>query len=339
MTNHPTQDELLDTADALVRRHRQATKSLLQRKLKIGYAHALVLMNALQLRGAVSSPNRHGHRIVTHLESSLPRHSETERAARSLCDLALTFLECREEGFEPHSLATSLCLDVAALKLAHAAAKSIANEALATATQTPITDLAVALGQKTKLGQTDAWPAVEEQMRAVCAGVDRPFKAVTCDAEKVARAYWRALRYLDRRIRDGEDPHSRVWDAFVPMAYVPQGRQRGNVAATHPEHVVPCKSLATEATRLLRGGVDFEAVQRWIQPYLVVVWIEKAQAHRFDRGGDLKHLKYAMPNNWSYGTGCPFEGLHQAAIEFDAPPELACSGECTFIGLDGTVGR
>ena len=65
-----------------------------------------------------------------------------------------------------------------------------------------------------------------------------------------------------------------------------KGRQRGEVTATHPEHVVPCKSLAMEATRLLRGGMNFDAVQHWVQPYLVVVWIEKTQADRFDRGGD-----------------------------------------------------
>jgi hypothetical protein len=253
-----TNDELLDAAELLVQRHRRATISLLQRHLKVGYARGVCLMDGLEQRGLVSSPNPNGHRIVTCCDYSLPRHSETERAARSLCDLALTFVECREENIEPHSLATSLCLDVPALKMTHTAAKNLAKKVLVSATDSPVTDLALALGRAAKLGQTGAWSAVEAEVRAIGLGVDRPFASVTCDLEKLARAYSRALRYLDRRIRDGEDPHTRVWDAFVPMAYVPQGCQRGHVAATHPEHVVPCKSLAMEATRLLRGGLPFE---------------------------------------------------------------------------------
>jgi hypothetical protein len=59
-----------------------------------------------------------------------------------------------------------------------------------------------------------------------------------------------------------------------------------------------------------------------------VVWIEKDQAARFDRGGDLKHLKYAMPEAWRYGSGCRFERLHRAGISFDVPPQVACLSEC-----------
>ena len=112
MIHRYAQDNLLDAAEALVLRHRQASKSLLQRHLQIGYATALMLMEGLEQRGVVTPPNPHGHRILARLESSLSRHSGTERTARSLCDLALTFFECREEGFEPHSMATALCLDV-----------------------------------------------------------------------------------------------------------------------------------------------------------------------------------------------------------------------------------
>lgn len=321
-------DELLEAAQRLVVENRLATKSLLQRRLKIGYSRALTLIEQLQQRGAVTQPNPNGHRIVTRMETSLPCHSEAERSARSLRDLALTFLECREEAFDPHSLVTSLCLDSANLKLTHRAAKTIAKATLDIPTATPITDLAMAIGRATKLGKSDGWPAVERQLQSACAAVDRPFSPVVSQAEKVQRAYARAFRYLDRRIRDGHDPHSRVWDAFVPMTYVPQGRQRGDVAATHPEHVVPCKSLAMEATRLLRGGLDFEAVQRWIQPYLLVVWIEKSHADRFDKGGDLKDLKYAMPGDWAYGVGCRFERLHVADIAFDPPQDNTCLAEC-----------
>ena len=328
MTYSLAQDELLEAAQTVIVENRVATTSLLQRRLKVAYARALMLMEQLQQRGTVTSPNPNGYRIVTRMETSLPRHSETQRSARSLRDLALTFLECREEAFDPHSLVTSLCLDVPALKLTHTAVKTIAKTVLDTPSATPLTDLAVAIGRSTKLGQSDDWPTVEEQLRSACAAIDRPLSPVVSHDDKVRRAYARAFRYLDRRIRDGQEPHSRVWDAFVPMAYVPQGRQRGDVAATHPEHVVPCKSLAMEATRLLRGGLDFEAVQRWIQPYLLVVWIEKGHAYRFDKGGDLKHLKYAMPSDWTYGVGCRFKRLHLAGIAFDAPQDNPCLSEC-----------
>lgn len=328
MIDSSTYDELLDAAQAIVVDNRQATKSLLQRRLKVGQATALIIMELLQQRGIVTPPNPEGYRIVTRIDDSLPRHSETERTAASLRDLALTFVECREEGFDPHSLVTSLCLDVPALTLTHTAAKRIAKKVLGTPTETPVTELAVAIGQAVNLGHSDNWPVFEVQLRSSCAVVDRPVSPVVDHADKVERAYARAFRYLDRRIRDGEDPHSRVWDAFVPMAYVPHGRQRGEVAATHPEHVVPCKSLAVEATRLLRSGMNFEVVQRWIQPYLVVVWIESNQADRFDKGGDLKHLKYAMPDDWAYGVGCRFERLHIAGIAFDSPPDSFCLADC-----------
>lgn len=328
MTNFLASDDLLDAAQTLVIESRLATKSLLQRHLKVGYAQALELIELLQARGIVTPPNPNGYRIVARMDARLPRHSESERIVASLRDLALTFLECREEGFSPHSLVTSLCLDVPALSLTHSVAKRIAKGVLCAAVAQPVTDLAVALGRATKLGQANNWPDVEIQLRSACAAIDRPACPVANYADKVARAYARAFRYLDRRIRDGQDPHSRVWDAFVPMTYVPQGRQLGEVAATHPEHVVPCKSLAMEATRLLRGGMSSEGVQRWIQPYLVVVWIEAKQADRFDKGGDLKHLKYAMPDDWAYGVGRRFKRLHLAGIAFDAPADSACVIEC-----------
>lgn len=319
---------LLDAAQALITNNRVASKSLLQRRLKIGFAQAVALMEQLQQRGVVTAPNPDNYRILARMDSSSPRHSEMDRTVRSLRDLALTFLECREEGFEPHSLATALCLDVPALELTHTVAKRIANVALDASTAAPVTDVALALGRATEVGQIHNWPVVEAELRRACAAVDRPLSPMDEPGEKVNRAFGRVFRYLERRIRDGEDPHSRVWDAFIPMAYVPQGRQRGALIATHPEHVVPCKDLAIEATRLLRGGLGFEAVQRWIQPYLVVIWIEKAHADRFDRGGDLKDLKHAMPNGWKYGVGCRFERLHLAGVDFDPPEDHGCAEEC-----------
>lgn len=99
---------------------------------------------------------------------------------------------------------TSLCLDVPTLKLTHTAAKTIAKTALDTPTATRVTDLAAAIGRTTELGQSDAWPTVEEQLRSACAAVDRPLSPVVSHADKVQRAYARAFRYLDRRIRDGK---------------------------------------------------------------------------------------------------------------------------------------
>ena len=79
-------------------------------------------------------------------------------------------------------MATALCLDVPALKLSHTAAKNVARKVLAGTTRTPVTDLAVALGRATKLGQTGAWAAVEIQVRTVGAGLDRSFVPVSGDS-------------------------------------------------------------------------------------------------------------------------------------------------------------
>lgn len=327
MQEHSSPAALFDAARAIVLAERDASKSLLQRRLKIGFASAVDLVEKLHSIGIVSPANPANYRIVAQVEPVLARHSHEQRLVRSLRDLALTFVECSEEGIQPHSLVTSLCLDRHEIKMSHTQAGSAARRVLLAPGSSPVLDVALAIGALTDLAQGEAWVHIERELRQVCSLVDRPYTPVSDGYDKVCRAYTRALRYLERRILDGEDPHTRVWDAFIPMAYIPQGKERGAVDTTHPEHVVPCKVLAVEATRLLRGGLSFQVVQSWIQPYLVVVWIAQDQAHRLDKGSH-RHLQYAMPDGWQFGVGCLYARLHEIGLVFDAPEQAPCVESC-----------
>ncbi|MGF6806253.1 ribosomal protein S25 [Paraburkholderia sp. Clong3] len=62
--SHDPVDELFEQAAALVREHKRATISFIQRHLKIGYNRAAIIIEQLEKRGVVSTADETGRRTV-----------------------------------------------------------------------------------------------------------------------------------------------------------------------------------------------------------------------------------------------------------------------------------
>lgn len=174
------------------------------------------------------------------------------------------------------------------------------------------------------------WPAqtIADEIIELCAEHERPMAkagSIKCDLEQTDRTFLRLARYLRRMMTDDTSLHSRVFEWFIPMGFVPQGI--GRRGQNYPEHVVPCIYLRNAAFDLYRRGKSIEQVAGFLRRNLVVVWISAEEASHLDRskhrGG--RGLKTTMPDRWTFENGCIFARLHDAGIEFSPPSGYACA--------------
>jgi hypothetical protein len=82
--------------------------------------------------------------------------------------------------------------------------------------------------------------------------------------------------------------------------------------------------LRDRCNELLRSGVPVNQVARWLRGWLVIVQITRSEADELDH---YRGLKTVMPATWKFETGCLFERLHVAGIDFHRPQEFksACA--------------
>ena len=166
---------------------------------------------------------------------------------------------------------------------------------------------------------------LRRDLAVLCSAYERPMQIVRDKKDIVDRCFYRLARYLFRMAEERVNPHSRIFEWFVPLEYVPQGK--GYESDEYPEHVVPCAYLKNAAINMYEQGRSIEEVVVFLRKSLAIVWISDRQAEKLDRGvsnGGLG-LKDSMPKEWSIETGCIFERLHVAEIEFEPPVGFLCN--------------
>ncbi|OGQ52435.1 MAG: hypothetical protein A3J24_13240 [Deltaproteobacteria bacterium RIFCSPLOWO2_02_FULL_53_8] len=163
---------------------------------------------------------------------------------------------------------------------------------------------------------------IEIALRSACAPYERKMRVITDVNEVIDRSYIRLARYIRQIYAGGAQGHTRVFDYFIPLESIPTGRSHSGIS--HPEHVVPCAViLKTCLDYFAQNGQSLDEVVKLIRKLLVIVYIAEEERKTLDTGSSA--LKDKMPPGWDLENGCIFARLHSAKIEFDAPPEFACT--------------
>jgi hypothetical protein len=170
--------------------------------------------------------------------------------------------------------------------------------------------------------------SIEEDLRSLCLDHERPHRILTEDqrSEIPHRAFMRAARYLRRIHTEGAPADSRVVELFIHDSFVPHGK--GKNGSGHREHVVPCAYLRDKSVAMYRDGASIADVSAFLKDHVVIIEITPYEKDLLDNGEKLGGigLKDRMPDGWDFSTGCIFDRLHLAKIEFDPPPGYsACS--------------
>lgn len=270
--------ERLFQAAELVVRERVASISLLQRHLKLPYGEACQLMMELAGAGVVEEPNPAGryHVALRRLEATVGKKPAAVAHARLLRDLAGYLVE--QHGYE-----NTACIEILAapFKLAKPDLQAVVAKALAEKAADPIPTVMFALAELPQLAARFRPADIADDIRADAATAPKLEERHVAGIEARHQGMVYAMRYLLRRLMDDIDPHSRAVDHFIDRSFLPQGRAE-SVAIGHPEHVVPCAYIQRQARELLRYAIPVEEVASWVEPFVRVVWIEKAHADLLD---------------------------------------------------------
>ena len=159
---------------------------------------------------------------------------------------------------------------------------------------------------------------IERNLRSLCVLHERDVTRNRKPYNQKERAYLRAVRYMRRIPTEEVWAHSHLFDRFIADHFVPIGI--GKLGGKYREHVVPCVYLRDEALKRIARGDSDEQVTEMLHRYLVIVKITRQEQKRLDRSkkaGGLG-LKNSMPDHWGWGSGCIFQRLHDAAIEFSS---------------------
>lgn len=166
---------------------------------------------------------------------------------------------------------------------------------------------------------------IENELRALCAPLDREKKNITDREEKISRAFLRLVRYL-RELAE-EDPshgtaraHSRIFDYFIPKDWIPRGASRRIACPDqkrHKEHVVPCAYMRQHCLQQIRDGKPLDQVAAFARRCLAIVDITIEESERLDCSPPKGlGLKDTMPANWDPESGNIYVRLMAADIEF-----------------------
>lgn len=314
MINKPNEDEL-DLAIGIAEREGVVSISLLQRRMRVGYTRANSLMCALAENGVLGARNPHGLHLL-HSSRLQPMDSgatpETVHT-RLIHDLAWYALET-------HQYENTDCVQILSEGVAHRdAIRAVVASVVGTGPRHALLpEVALAIARMPTFNARVPTQAIELGLMAACEASDVRESRPNTSEEVRLRGMFFACRYLKRRLMEGMAPHSRVVEHFVHVDHLPQGAAVLIVDQGHHEHVVPCVFAVRKASELLLSGLAEQAVAEWIEPYVRVVRINKADADELDT---RLRLKTAMPPNWEFGRDCMYARLHELEIAFEAPKD------------------
>lgn len=312
-----------EEAKALFIKEQAVSVSLLQRRLKLGYSHALSLMDKLEMNGVVTQFNAAHFRTLTPqymtpLRQPVPVDA-LEKYTRQVFETALFFWEMYEEGQGG---------DTRAIKLLYPFVSSVEVRnyvlgELYSVRHLSLIEAALQLAvwkPETIFSQVDL-NRIQSELHMLCAEYkpERQSRPVTDKDEILRRSSLRMARYLRRILTERASNHSRVVEFFIPNEFVPRGY--GKNEHEHIEHVVPCALLRDRSLSLLQTGWSTNEVAHYVLHFLTVVEISKKERDRLDKSraqGGLG-LKTKMPPNWNFDDGCIYDRLHDAKISFDPP--------------------
>lgn len=311
--NNLTPDRLSAAADLVVRECR-ASVSLLQRHFRLGYADALFLMVQLASAGVVEEPNPAGryHVALRRLLMRVENQPASVVHVRILRDLALYLLE-------HHGAESTQCVSMLAAPYIYGPdeLREIVRGVLALKPQNSLFAVASALASLPQMVKRFPVSGIWHALQAECTRVTPQLERLEDETAARHAELVHAMRYLERSIMDDVDPPSRALDAFIHDDFLPQGRAL-HVHDAHGEHVVPSAFVQTKAMELLRYGIPADEIAEWIEPYMRVVWINKADANQLD---GPERLKETMPDGWKFGRDCTYARLHHTHIRFTPPAE------------------
>ncbi len=288
--------------------------SLLQRRLRMGYTRARALVDELGRRGILGDVNPFG---LFHVHPSrftpleVPARPEVTHA-RLIHDLAWYLVEYQDDKHTEcvYMLAQGLARYSKIRPALPATIGTESNDGL-------LPRVAAAISRMPEFSSKVPADLIEQDLLLACSSSE--IRPLASDPELSRwRGVYFACRYLKRRLMEGENPHTRALEFFTHRYPAGMGKGRVLNGKGHREHVVPLKALSMKAYELLKAGLSEQAVAQWIEPYVRVVIIDKADAARLDHG---MRLKTAMPPGWKFGRDCMYARLHEADIQFDAPAE------------------
>jgi len=270
-------------------------------------------MASLAGAGVVNEPNPVGryHVALSRLRPQNLRASHLACHVRTIADLALYMVE--NHGFESTVVVPMLA---APFEFEREDLKPLVVEILAGRPADPVAAVALALADlpqvAARLPSVSVREALLAEVDSLPEQIDRTWDEFTWRRAGMLRA----VRYIQRRTMEDITAHSRPFEALIHDSLLPQGRAF-EISVPHREHVVPCAFLRDKAVELLRHGIPAEEVADWLEPYIRIVVIEKADATRLD---GREGLQDRMPDGWRYGRDCMYKRLHHLEIQF-APPE------------------
>lgn len=240
---------------------------------------------------------------------------------RRVFETALFFRDMHEEGNDGQTTAIGLLKPIVAVNnkavrqfVLHDLYKkqglSLTEATLKLAAWQPVVNEGIPLNFKT----------IMEELEILCLAHEREMRDLSdlnneiVKKEVIQRSFLRAARYIQSIDKENAPAHSRVVELFIPEDFVPRGH--GKDGPGHREHVVPCVYLRDECRDRFRKGAQLEEIVQFLQRCVVIVEITKEQQQRLDGGCGLKN---SMPEDWQPDTGCIFERLHVAEIEFIPP--------------------
>ena len=266
--------DLHATAANLVVRERRASVSLLQRHLTLGHTQALQLMASLARAGVVDEPNPVGryHVALSRLRPQDLRVSHLDCHVRTIADLAQYLID--SHGYESTVVMPMLG---APFEFEGEDLKSLVAEVLAGRPGNPVGAVALALADLSQVAARLPSATVRDALLAEVGRlpeqIDRTWDAFTWRRAGMLRV----VRYIQRRMMEDITVHPCPFEAFIFEFLRPQGRAF-EVSVPRREHVMPCAYLREKAVELLRYGIPTDEVADWLEPYVHIAVIEKADA-------------------------------------------------------------
>jgi hypothetical protein len=313
--------------------NQQASVSLLQRRFKLGYGAAVKTMSELAVQNVIGPPNPRGDRLLQ-LAHYTPARFPSDggvRHVRRLVDLSRYCVEMFEEANQLDSTAVDLIADrppghttkhkPSVARAVYDAAASVLKIGLTA----PVAALAQSLATKlVPLGMPPLSSVEGPLLSAECAKWDRKLERLTDNDQltviRKERGVRRLVRFWEQRLVDGWTSGWSRTEPFLPDSLVPIGQ--GTAGGKGREHVVPTQFIRDHAMDLLKAGVPADEVARWVEPFIVIVFITKDQRKAVDA-----RWKTKMPDGWHFGSDCIYARLHLAEIDFAAPeagPRCSC---------------
>ena len=134
-------------------------------------------------------------------------------------------------------------------------------------------------------------------------------------AEMLDRAFQRVAWNVKHMWEETGNSDTRLFiepiisDQFVIVGQSKRGGMR-------KEHIVPRVVICDQCHRMFERDSSVEDVAKFIRKFLKIILVSKDEQDILDKKVNL-NLKQRMPDGWTFETGCEFERLKVAGIEYD----------------------